>query len=37
MLKEHVDDDMIIKFDFSTQEGREKECIEYFENGLDYD
>lgn len=26
---------MIIKFDFITQEGREKEAIEYFENGLD--
>lgn len=36
-LKEPVDNDVIIKFEFNTQQGREKECIQYFENGLDYD
>lgn len=36
-LREPVGNDLIIKFDFTTQEGREKEGIEYFESGLDYD
>jgi hypothetical protein len=34
-LKEPVGEDLVIKFDFTTQEGREKEVIEYFEGGLD--
>lgn len=34
-IREPPGEDAIFKFDFSTQEGREKECIEYFESGLD--
>ena len=36
-IKEAIDEDIVMKFDFSTQEGRQKECVEYFENGLDDD
>ena len=36
-MQEPVENDIILKFDFITQQGREKECIEYFEGGLDND
>lgn len=29
-MREAVGEDVILKFDFTTQEGREKEAIEYF-------